>query len=231
MSRLARAKAALQDDAGFSLAELGVYSVLSVVILLICSTIFIGSTTTRAQVVNLTTATSVGQLIANSVAEGAHNAAGAPGSSGDQRLGVKAEEMTAEGQLLRARVAVGASDGTVIWQCQAWFYSTTTKAIYVATNPTTMVVDPVSFSIINSIHTASAGTDHWTLLGDGIELYDPDQPEAHPQVFGSDGTTGGLAQVVLYFSVTKNDTTLALIPTTVVNRQIEATGTGPTECY
>lgn len=223
---LARLRTRLADDDGFGMAELGVYAALSVVILTICASVFISSRDVRTQVTDLTDAVSVGQLIANSVEEGVRNAAGPPGATDpEQRVGIKSEVVTAEGQLLRARVAVGAIDGTVVWQCQAWFYSTATQAIYSAESDTGIIADPVSFSVVGASHVPAQGTDHWRLLGEGIGL-----AENHPQLFGTP-TSGDEASVVLYFTVAKNGTELLLIPTTVVNRKIEATGTGPSVCY
>lgn len=222
-----RLRARLADDSGVSLAELMVYAVLSVVILLIVSNIMISSFRTRDKVTDLTTATSVGQLIANSVEEGVRNAAGPPGSTDAlQKVGVKAEPVTATGQLLRARVAVGASAGTVAWQCQAWFYSFDTESVYATTNTADVVVDPVSFSLVNGNHIAAAGSDTWILLGEGITL-DAD----HSQFFGTSSSSPTQAKVQLYFRVTLNNTELVLIPTTVVNRKLEASGTGPSSCY
>lgn len=226
---LRRIRKSFELDDGFSLAELAVYACLSVVILTIAGTILISTIKTRTSVTELTEAVSVGQLIATSVEEGVRNAAGPVGSTdATQTLGVKSEPPTADGQLLRARVAVGAIDGTVVWQCQAWFYSMATQAVYSSTNDTEMVVDPIAFSIVNSTHVAQAGDDDWTLLGEGITL-----TEDHPQIFGTSdsGSQEGQANVVLYFEVTKDETSLVLIPTTVVNRKLEAGGTGPTVCY
>lgn len=222
-----RIRARLADDAGFSLAELGVYAVLAVTILLIVSSILINAFNTREQVTDLTDAVSVGQLIANSIEEGVRNASGPPGTvDAVQRLGVKSETVTATGQLLRARVAVGASGGTVEWQCQAWFYSPDTEAVYAATNATQAVTDPVSFSVIDAVHTPAVGSDNWVLLGEGIKL-----EVDHPAIFGTNTSSGTQARVVLYFEVVRDDVSLVLIPTTVVNRKLEAAGTGPSVCY
>ena len=224
-----RMRERLRADDGFGLAELGIYAALSVVVLTICGSIFISTLKVRTQVVELTDAVSIGQLIATSVEEGVRNASGPPGATdATQRLGVKSEPATSFGQLLRARVAVGTDAGTVVWQCQAWFYSIDTRAVYASTNTTGLIDDPVSFSVVGGSHEASAGDDDWTLLGDGITF-----TEGHPQIFGTStsGSQAGQANVVLYFEVTKDGTSLVLIPTTVVNRKLEAGGTGPTTCY
>lgn len=224
-----RIRERLAADDGFGLAELGVYAVLSVIVLGIVGSVLITSIKTRIQVVEMTEAVGVGQLIANSVEEGVRNASGPPGAiDAQQRVGIQAGVVTADGQLLRARVAIGAIEGTVVWQCQAWFYSSTTEAVYAATNKTTSIADPVSFSVVNGIHTAQQGSDQWILLGEGVQIADAE----HPLIFGSKSAgTGDQKAIILYFKVARSGTQLVFIPTTVVNRKLEAGGTGPTTCY
>jgi hypothetical protein len=217
-----RIRNSMTNDEGFGLAELGIYAVLSVTVLTIVASVFFTSLNTRTQVTNLNRATSVGQLIATSIEEGVRNASG-PTSTSDpvQRNGIKNDPPTEFGQLLRARVAVGASNATIVWRCQAWFYSSDTNAVYAAVNDSGPVDDPISFSVVDGTHVASAGDDHWQLLGEGIGL-----PESTNAFFGS-----GSDSIILRFSVTADDVSLVLIPSTVVKRVVAASGTGPDACY
>jgi hypothetical protein len=221
-THLATMRARAKDDRGISLAELAIYAALSTVVLTIVASVFISAVNTRTQVTDLTRATGVGQLIASSVEEGVRNASG-PSSTSDpvQKVGIKAETPTEHGQLLRARVAVGASNATIVWRCQAWFYSSDTGAVYSAVNATTKINDPVSFSVVDGNHVPEIDDDRWTLLGDGIAL-----PTGVTAFFGA-----GTDRVVLRFEVTAQDVSLILIPSTVVKRTLAAGGTGPTECY
>jgi hypothetical protein len=210
------------SEAGFGLAELIVYAALAIIVLALGGSMLISSLNTRSRVTDLAEATSVGQLISSSIQEGVRNASGPPGSTNpEQRAGIKAETTTARGQLLRARVAVGSSNGSVVWRCQGWYYSSETNAVYAATNATVAVTDPLGFSVVGGKHTPAAGSDNWLLLGEGVKL----APEASA-FFGA-----GSDRVVLRFMITNKKVSLVLIPTTVVKRTLEAGGTGPTTCY
>jgi hypothetical protein len=211
-----------KPDAGFGLAELIIYAALSVVVLALGGAMLISALNARSQVTDLSEATSVGQLISASVQEGVRNASGAPGATDPvQRSGIKAELTTDRGQLLRARVAVGSSNGSVVWRCKAWFYSPETEAVYSADSATGTVVDPVGFSVTRGVHAPAAGPNKWLLLGEGVKL-----PTGTTAFFGA-----GSDRVVLRFEVTNNEVSLVLIPSTVVKRTLEAGGTGPTSCY
>jgi hypothetical protein len=209
-------------DAGFGLAELIVYAALAVVVLTLGGSMLISALSTRSQVTTLSEATSIGQLISGSIQEGVRNASGPPGTTDpEQRAGIKAEVTTARGQLLRARVAVGSANGTVVWRCQAWYFSSQTEAVYSAVNATEAVADPGGFAVVNGRHSPAAGADEWLLLGEGVRL----APDASA-FFGA-----GNDRVVLRFMIVDDDVSLVLIPTTVVKRTLEAGGTGPTTCY
>jgi hypothetical protein len=209
------------SDEGFGMAELGIYAALSVVILTILATLFISSLRIREQVTDLTTAAGVGQVIASSVEEGVRNASGPLGAPDtEQQRGIKTEEQTLRGQLMRARVAVGAQDGSIVWQCQAWYFSLDTKSVYSATSDE-LIEDPVGFSEEGGVHEAEAGDGNWALLGSGVQLA--------PQTdvfFGADQDN-----VVLRFEVVADNERLILIPSTVVRRSGAAGGIGPDQCY
>jgi type II secretory pathway pseudopilin PulG len=188
--------------AGYTLVELLIYCLFSVVILAIVGGMLISSLAVEHEVRGLTETSSLGQLISRSVEEGARNASD-----------IRAEPSVAAGQLLRARVASGTSAGSVTWECQAWYYSTATNGFYWAKSATAAIPTPL------------AGTDMhaapWLFLGDGVE---PDSDTG--AFFGSDGSN-----VILRFKVSSESVDLVLIPNTVVKRQAAAGGTGPTTCF
>lgn len=209
------------NDEGFGLAELGIYASLSVIVLTILGTMFISTLRIRDQVTDLTTAAGVGQLIATSVEEGVRNSAGALGSTtAEEKLGIQSGLMTTRGQLMRARVAVGATDGTIEWRCQAWFFSLDTHSVY-STSSDEMIEDPIGFSDVGGVHAPEAGDEAWTLLGSGIYL-----TEDTALFFGSDDD-----HVILSFEVVADNESLILIPSTVVPRDGAAGGNGPDACY
>ncbi|TFD66589.1 prepilin-type N-terminal cleavage/methylation domain-containing protein [Cryobacterium gelidum] len=96
-------------EAGFTLVELLIYSVLSVVVLLIVGGILINSLRVERSVREASQASSAGQLVASSVSLGVRNASGiwqsAPG---------------VVPQILMVRT-VGSAE-TPNWRCQAWSY-------------------------------------------------------------------------------------------------------------
>jgi hypothetical protein len=211
-----------RDDEGFGLAELMVYSMLSVVVLVMTGSLLISTLTSQVAVKSLTTASSTGQLIAFSVEEGVRNASSALGEvEPDYITGIKTETPTAFGELLRARVAVGADNGEITWQCQAWYFSPETKSVYSATDPTGAIDDPLGFTVVDGDHVPNAGDGHWTLLGEGVEKTDAGNP-----FFGYTGN-----KVVLSFKMTSDDLSLVLIPSTVIKRELAAGGSGPDRCY
>jgi len=189
-------------DEGYTLVELLIYCLFSVVILAIVGGMLISSLTVEHEVRGLTETSSLGQVISRSVEEGARNASD-----------IRAEPSVAAGQLLRARVAVGTSAGTVTWQCQAWYYASATKSFFWAKSTTGAVPAPLAGT---NLHAAP-----WLFLGDGVQ---PDG--AAGAFFGSDGSN-----VILRFKVSSDTVNLVLIPNTVVKRQSAAGGTGPTTCF
>lgn len=188
--------------AGYTLVELLIYCLFSVVILAVVGGMLISSLTVEHEVRGLTETSSLGQLISRSVEEGARNASD-----------IRAEPSVSAGQLLRARVAVGTTAGAVTWECQAWYYAAATNSFFWAKSATAAIPVPL------------AGTDMhaapWLFLGDGVE---PDTSVG--SFFGSDGSN-----VILRFKVSTDTVDLVLIPNTVVKRQSATGGTGPTTCF
>lgn len=213
----------VRRDEGMGLVELLIYSSLLVVIFTVAGGILISSIQAETQVRGLTETSNTGQLISRSVEEGVRNASGPLGELDPvQAKGILAEVMTTEGQLMRARVAVGAADGNITWECQAWFYSTTTTGFYTARNSSAAVADPTGFDVAaNGAHEPRAGSDRWLLIGEGVRLED-----GASTFFGA-----GDDSVILRFEVASENVSLVLIPNTVVQRKLAAGGTGPTVCY
>lgn len=210
-------------ERGFSLIELVLYIAFSSVILLLAAGMFASAFHARTQVLALTTAASEGQLISRSVEEGVRNAAGPAGSTGPAEFGVYADLPSADGsQIMRARVALGASSGTITWQCQAWYYSASTTSVFFTRNPLAAVPDPGGFTETSpGSYTANDGSADWVLLSDHVRL-----PATTDQFFGAAG-----GRVVLNFEITNDDVSLVLIPNTVVTRKPAIVGSGPNSCY
>ncbi len=214
------------DESGFSLVELLVYTLFIGVIFALAGGMLISALSAQGQVTGYTQAADAGQLIARSVEEGVRNASGAAGEEDAERIdGIRAEPMLADnaGQLLRARVAIGANDGTVQWECQAWFYSAPTESVYFARSTAGAVPDPGQFEVTaDGRHVADNSGGNWLLLGSGVRL-----PADAPEFFGTSG--GG--RVVLRFEVARDNVSLVLIPNTVVARKPTLGGEGPTSCF
>lgn len=225
-----RLRAARDDGAdgqeGFSLVELLIYTLFIGVIFALAGGMLISAVSAQGQVTGYTEAADAGQLIARSVEEGVRNASGPAGEEDPNRIGgILAEPMLADqaGQLLRARVAVGANDGTVVWECQAWFYSAVTQSVYFARDADGAIADPGQFSVAaNGAHVPDNAGASWLLLGSGVTL-----PADAPEFFG----TAGGGRVVLRFEVARDNVSLVLIPNTVVARKPTLGGNGPDSCY
>lgn len=116
------------SNAGFTLVELLVYSVLMIVVLLIVGGFLISSLRAQNTVANATQASSAGQLVSRSVGHGVRNAISL--SYSPAGIGVP-EKLTA---------LTMSSDGTLI--CQAWAFDgdevrTTTSAGKISTSVST----------------------------------------------------------------------------------------------
>jgi type II secretory pathway pseudopilin PulG len=191
-----------QNEGGFTLVELLVFSFFSVIILIIAGGILISSLNVERETRGLAETANLGQLVSRTVEEGARNASD-----------IRAEPLTESGQLLRARVAVGTTGGSVTWECQSWYYSAVTTGFYWATSATGAVPSPTSEADLRAAP--------WLFLGDGLH---PDDETG--TFFGSDGSN-----VTLRFRVSSDDVDLVLIPNTVVKRQSSTGGVGPATCF
>lgn len=137
----------LQRDAGLTLIELVIYAMLLIVVLGAVGSLVISATSAQTQVATIGSAVDSSQLVVRSVGAGIRNSSA-----------FKAEAPTADGQLLRARVALSSSG--LVWTCRAWYWSATTGGLYSTSNPTAMVAAPL-------LGVAPSG---WTLLASGTAV-------------------------------------------------------------
>ncbi|WP_022882704.1 PulJ/GspJ family protein [Gryllotalpicola ginsengisoli] len=213
------------DDSGFTLVEMIIATMLGVLVLSLAAGILISMFRTQHVTTDFSDATTTGQLISKSVEEGVRNAA--PGPEPTDSVAVSDDgilsTVDANGELLRARVAMGTSGGDITWKCMAWYYSPTTKTIVEASSDS-MIDDPAGFTWSGSHHlepNVSQSGVSWTLLGENIEPAD-----GSTLVFNShDG------ELDLNFKITNGSTALVLVPNVIMPRKITATGTGPDQCY
>lgn len=98
-------------DAGFSLMELIVYSLVLALVLAIVGGMLISLLATQKTVNTMNEASTAGQLAADSIETGVRNASA-----------FTLTEPTATTQLLKARVAKGTATN-IIWKCAAWYYT------------------------------------------------------------------------------------------------------------
>ncbi|TFD09958.1 hypothetical protein E3T35_13185 [Cryobacterium sp. TMT1-2-2] len=132
-------------ESGFTLIELLVYMSFAVVVLVIIGGMLISSVGIERDVRSTTEATDLGQLISRSVQVGVRNASQVSLQNSDGA------------QLLVVRTA--GRGATVVWSCQAWFYTSDSGgSLYTKrTTPASHIAAPVS-----------ADLDSWIKLGVGV---------------------------------------------------------------
>ncbi|TFC35448.1 hypothetical protein [Cryobacterium sp. TMT2-42-4] len=136
-----------------------IYSLLSVAVLFIVGSLLITSLTAQGTVRKSSQASTSGQLVSKSVAQGIRNAS-------SMQLIVPAAGI----QLLKART-VGASANPV-WRCQAWYFGNgevryTTSG---ATIPTPAPADVATWTLLATGIQPSSGTNIFTLTGRQLDL-------------------------------------------------------------
>lgn len=129
----------MRSESGLTLIELMIYSMLSIVVLIIVGGFLVNSLRTEDMVLDSTEASTAGQLVADSVGRGVRNASA-----------IEQTEPWTDAVLLTARTTSSAAD----WVCRAWSYydgeiRTRTSAGAIPT-PT------------------EADLEGWTLLSEGI---------------------------------------------------------------
>jgi prepilin-type N-terminal cleavage/methylation domain-containing protein len=179
---------------GVTLIELLITVALFTTVLTVTGTILVSALKVQSGVDSLGTASNGAQLVARSVQRGIGNASA-----------FKAEAPTADGQLLRARVAVAAGGGAPTWRCAAWYWSATTGTVRTTTSTTGAVPAPTAAAL--------AG---WTLLAGRVQL-----APAATQAF-----TGAGSQLQLRIAVGS-----VLVATTVAAGPQYDSTTAPVTCF
>lgn len=152
------------SEQGFTLVELLISSMLLVIVLTIVGAIMASTTSTSKIVNSVTSASTAGQLAAESVERGIRN-------SSDFHLTTP----TGTDQLLVARTAQGGA--TINWICMAWYYSAAGGGtIRYTSSPTAIPATPTATDL--------AG---WTLLDTGVS------PASGTGIFSATGTVLTLA--------------------------------------
>jgi type II secretory pathway pseudopilin PulG len=141
----AAASVSTTPESGFTLIELLVYMGFAVIILAIVGGMLISSVGTERDVRSTTEATNLGQLISRSVQSGVRNASQVSLQNID------------DSQFLVARTAGSAA--SVIWSCQAWFYTPEAGgSLYTRrTSPASLIAVPVASDMTS-----------WIKLGEGV---------------------------------------------------------------
>lgn len=134
----------LRSDAGISMAELLVYSLLLGGVMVMVGSLLLNSLRTQDTVTSVVDATTAAQLSARSIEQGIRNSST-----------FKLTTVNTSDQLLLARVSE--SDGT--WTCQAWYYSNANDDIRYMQSAT----------IIPATAWSTAGLKDWALLADGVQ--------------------------------------------------------------
>lgn len=140
-------------QAGVTLVELLVYSVLLTIILLIVGSVLVRGLLTQRDVRAVSEATTTAQNVAQSVERGVRNAAAVGYST------------SATGELLTVRTRV-ADTSTSAWYCQAWFVDTANGGtVYMLRRPASgagpVLVEP----------STPAALGEWTRLADEVSPF------------------------------------------------------------
>ena len=146
-------------EGGFTLVELLIYSLLTVLVLFIAGGILMNGFTGERVVRGLTEAANSAQVTVESIERGVRNAEG-----------LRISTPSGTDQMLVVRTAVPTGSYSV--ECVAWYYSVADRTIRTTTAATTISAAPTT--------TERAS---WTLLADGVG------PVASEPVFSQNGNT------------------------------------------
>ena len=133
----------MKSERGFTMIELLIASMLSVLVLVLIGGMLINSLSSERVVRNATAASNAGQLVAKSVTKGVRNASN-----------INLTEPVPGEQLLMVRTA-GASDDAGAFKCQAWYFAPGEVRMKISS---TAILAPTPAQLAT-----------WTLVGDGIE--------------------------------------------------------------
>lgn len=190
-----------RPEGGFSLVELLIYAVLSVLVLTVVAGIVMNGVRVQKSVQSITTATATATTITRSLQQGIANADGVGNAAGFS--------VSSGGQLLQARTATVASDGTPTWRCAAWYYSPTTSILYTKSSTSGTVAGP-----------AGTPDSSWTVLGTGIGV------PSGSQAFTATSST----VVAVSLTVASTGTRPVVITTSQQSTQSDSAG-APTTCF
>lgn len=154
-------------EQGFTLVELMVAAMLSLVVLTLIGGILFSSTQAEGTVRTVAQATSAGQVVTASVQNGIRNSAISLNSTTPYKLTVP----TGSDQLLVALVVSNGTTATA--SCAAWYYSATAQTVRYLTSGSAISA-PTSAALAN-----------WTLLAKGISPISPSTT-----IFTARGTYG-----------------------------------------
>jgi prepilin-type N-terminal cleavage/methylation domain-containing protein len=189
-----------RGDRGFTLIELIITVALFTVVLTVTGTILVSALKVQSGVSSLGGASNGAQLVIRSLQRGIGNASA-----------FKAEAPTADGQLLRARVAVGGTSGAPSFTCVAWYYSAAKSALRTTSSTTGAVPVPTATTLPT-----------WTLLATQVKA-----AAGATQVF-----TGAGTQLQLRLGVGAGTAAHpVLVSTTIAAGPQADTTTGPTTCF
>lgn len=149
----------MNEERGFTLVELLIYSVLSVIVLLIVGGFLINSLSAERTVRDLTTASSSGQLVAQSISSGVRDASA---------LMVTAPSAGTELLVVRTMGTADVPD----WTCQAWYYGageirTRTSSGAIPIPDATTVTD---WTLIGEWIQPASSDPVFTLIGNRVDL-------------------------------------------------------------
>ena len=185
------------SENGFTLVELLVFSFFSVIILAIAGGMLISSLNVEQATRGSLENSSLDQLISRSLDTGVRGAS-------DYQI---------DGQLLRARVAVGTKAGAVTWECHAWFYSSATTGFYWARNATGEVPVPGT--------AADLRVAPWLFVGAGLYLETKDGT-----FFASDDSA-----VTMRFKFSPEKDAPIIVRSVTVKPKSSSAGEGPSACF
>jgi hypothetical protein len=150
------------NDGGFTLVELMVTCVLTLIVMAAVGGLLISMIRTPQAVTARVDASGGAQVAANSIEFGIRN-------SSDFRL----TSPQGTDQLLVARTAQSGS--TIVWVCSAWYYSATDQSIRFESSPTTIPAAPTptdlaTWTVLDTSVTPTAGTSIFSVSGEEVGL-------------------------------------------------------------
>jgi hypothetical protein len=187
-------------DSGFTLVELLIFSFFSILILALAGGMLISTLKVEEGTRRSLDNSNLDQVISRTISTGVRSAS----------------NISAKGELLRARVAVGTKAGEVKWECQAWYHSPSSTRVYWASSASGMVPEPT---------VGALQTSPWLLLGSGI--YSSRDGSGNPEAF-----FGLIEDTVTWrFSFSPDDNARTLVRNAAKKPSASIAGLGPATCF